>query len=261
MTTSRKSPCKGCGALRSKVPSFQPSSCKKERLCEKIDRALIDRYAGESFESLQGRAQQLQVGFVKGSEFSLRQPVPCTPFAFRTHVLELHRIMFCGAAPEIAGRFRATHEEVEVDEGRHRFLGVPGDRIEGRLDELFSNQYRDLGSPANAEVFASRAAVFLLEFFDVHPFLDGNGRVARLLLLRAARDAGGWGFALLRTHGGAATRKYVYALRHARSHRGPEPLERLGAHGRPRSPFGPLRRWVESMLVAPADDLIEEEPG
>lgn len=86
----------------------------------------------------------------------------------------LHGIMTRGTV-ESSGEFRTTGEEV-FSGGRCIFMAPPPDRVEWLVKDLLSWLRRSEGMvhPLIA------AAVFHYELVFIHPFADGNGRMARL---------------------------------------------------------------------------------
>lgn len=94
-------------------------------------------------------------------------------------VKKLHYIVFMNSK-DFAGEFRKKGEEVAVTDGRGRILhrGAPSQKVRGLLKELVS-WYKN-----NKKRYPpiTLASVVHNQFENIHPFLDGNGRVGRLLL-------------------------------------------------------------------------------
>lgn len=91
----------------------------------------------------------------------------------REMILLLHRMLISNIRDEIAGRFRLLNEWVRV--GSH--LGSAPADIEERLSKAL-NQFDS--DPTESIVL--RIARFHLEFESIHPFVDGNGRIGRVLI-------------------------------------------------------------------------------
>lgn len=87
-------------------------------------------------------------------------------------VLLLHKMLIGGINDEIAGRFRVNGEYVRV--GTH--IAPAPEHIE-RMIELIFSVFRDDGT-----YFLDKIAKFHLEFEHVHPFVDGNGRIGRVII-------------------------------------------------------------------------------
>lgn len=88
-------------------------------------------------------------------------------------MLLLHRMLITGIRDDIAGRFRSKGEYVRV--GTH-IAPAPehvGLMIEGILSEYGSN---------HESYFLDKIAKFHLDFENIHPFCDGNGRIGRVLI-------------------------------------------------------------------------------
>jgi len=88
-------------------------------------------------------------------------------------ILELHGIIFSGVL-ENAGSFRRSQVFVEGSD----FLPPPAFEVPALIKELLEWLRRNPEELRPVEV----AAVFHHRFVSVHPFDDGNGRVARLLM-------------------------------------------------------------------------------
>ncbi len=88
-------------------------------------------------------------------------------------ILRFHRMLIGGIDDGIAGRFRQPGEYVRV--GMH--IAPAPERVEGMMDNLLAEYSSDLGS-----YFLDKIARFHLDFENIHPFCDGNGRLGRVLI-------------------------------------------------------------------------------
>lgn len=88
-------------------------------------------------------------------------------------VLLLHKMLIGRIDDSIAGRLRSKQEFVRV--GSH--IAPAPEHIESLLDELFV----DFASALDT-YFLERVSRFHLEFERIHPFVDGNGRIGRVLI-------------------------------------------------------------------------------
>ena len=88
-------------------------------------------------------------------------------------IRNLHRLVMLRSTPDIAGRYANQGRYVLTDAGRHSFPSP------AEVPALMQDFARRLGgtptTPATA--FAAHR-----ELVDIHPFNDGNGRTARLLM-------------------------------------------------------------------------------
>jgi len=91
----------------------------------------------------------------------------------KENVLLLHKMLIGGINDDIAGRFRAEHEYVRV--GTH-IASAPE-----HIERLLGNLLADYES-SHDEYFLDRISRFHLEFERIHPFVDGNGRIGRVLI-------------------------------------------------------------------------------
>lgn len=87
-------------------------------------------------------------------------------------MLLLHKMLLSNIYNEVTGRFRQGNEWVKV--ANH--IAEAPDNIEKRMDDLLI-QYN--ASPS--ENIIKRIALFHLTFEHIHPFVDGNGRIGRVL--------------------------------------------------------------------------------
>jgi len=113
--------------------------------------------------------------------------MPFTP----NEVLQLHRDLY-QFVPQQGGRWKATNNEIAeiLPDGTRivRFLPVPAhltpaamNRLHERFDELW-----DRGEIDPLLLIAT----YVFDFLCIHPFTDGNGRMARLLTLLLLYRAG-----------------------------------------------------------------------
>ena len=98
-----------------------------------------------------------------------RQATPLTEADVRT----LHSLIVKRSAPDIAGRYTNRGRYVLTDAGRHSF---PSPAEVPALMGDFAAWLRDAPATPETAFGAHRRLV------DIHPFNDGNGRTARLLM-------------------------------------------------------------------------------
>jgi Fic family protein len=129
-------------------------------------------------------------------------------------IRNLHRLVMQRSRPDIAGQYANLARYVRTETGRHEFPSpaeVPA--LMGDLSAWLR------GAPATPEA----AFTAHLRLVDIHPFNDGNGRTARLLmnliLIRA-----GYPPIAVRPEDRLA---YVQALQQAQSEHGTESFETL----------------------------------
>lgn len=85
---------------------------------------------------------------------------------------ELHKMLIANIRDEIAGRFRASGEYVRV--GSH--IAPAPEEIVGRLEQMMASYH----ASHHASII-KRVARLHLTFEHRHPFVDGNGRIGRVL--------------------------------------------------------------------------------
>ncbi len=87
-------------------------------------------------------------------------------------ILFLHKMLITGINDDIAGRFRQAGEFVRV--GTH--IAPAPEHLERMIEQIL-NEYKK-----NKNHIVDKIAKFHLDFETVHPFIDGNGRIGRVLI-------------------------------------------------------------------------------
>lgn len=100
-------------------------------------------------------------------------------------ILFLHRMLISGINDDIAGRFRARGEYVRV--GTH--IAPPPEQVSKMMDAAICGYNNDISLH-----FIDKLAKFHLEFETIHPFVDGNGRIGRVLI---CLELGRFGFPMI----------------------------------------------------------------
>ncbi len=90
----------------------------------------------------------------------------------REMVLLLHQMLIGGIKDEIAGRFRTKGEYVRVG----TYIAPAPEHVELMIASIFSGYESEHDS-----YFLDKMAKFHLDFENIHPFCDGNGRIGRVL--------------------------------------------------------------------------------
>lgn len=88
-------------------------------------------------------------------------------------ILKLHSILLQNIRDDAAGRFRSNKEWVRV--GSH--LGANPQFVHHFITELVENY-----NQKSEQYFLDKIVYFHAEFENIHPFIDGNGRIGRLLI-------------------------------------------------------------------------------
>ena len=89
-------------------------------------------------------------------------------------VLSLHKMLLTGISDDIAGRYRRGKEWVRI--GAH--VGANPAFVSGMMMALME-QY---SQRTDSQYFLDNIAHFHAEFETIHPFVDGNGRIGRVLI-------------------------------------------------------------------------------
>ena len=96
-------------------------------------------------------------------------------------ILKLHKTLLSNIDDTIAGRFRRGKEWVRV--GNH--LGANPRFVHTLMQELVDNYNQN-----KINYFLDAVAHFHAEFETIHPFVDGNGRIGRVLINLQLMNAG-----------------------------------------------------------------------
>lgn len=133
----------------------------------------------------------------------------------RDSVLEAHKILMCNStsetgAPILCGEFRTC----SVSAGDHIYPSH--EIISSQVDEILSRFNSQIADPTVHPV--DIAVDLFYDLMTVHPFIDGNGRLCRLLAAYAFLAANVAVFPVLITSGHSNSRNhYLTAILRARS--------------------------------------------
>lgn len=97
-------------------------------------------------------------------------------------ILRWHARLLANIRDDVAGRFRRAGEWVRV--GGH--LGANPEFVSGLVADALGRFRED----AAAAPVLDRIARFHCEFEVIHPFVDGNGRIGRILINQQLQDSG-----------------------------------------------------------------------
>jgi hypothetical protein len=107
-------------------------------------------------------------------------------------ICELHRMMFASTKQQDAGVFKQSDNQIERLDGTVLAHMLPHGRVEefiNALCERVNSQFIESDRHGSVSKFLS-VAEFVCDFLAIHPFGDGNGRLARLLSTYLLERAG-----------------------------------------------------------------------
>jgi len=91
----------------------------------------------------------------------------------KDRILLLHQMLLGGIDDSISGRFRKPGEFVRV--ASH--IAPAPEHVERMIEDILSEYGSNMGS-----YFLDKIARFHLDFENIHPFCDGNGRMGRVII-------------------------------------------------------------------------------
>ncbi len=95
---------------------------------------------------------------------------------------EIHKTLMEGKVrkPELIGNYRKTQNYIGRNDSTHEITFVPPSPEE--VPKLMDNLISYINAPTDSYRALVRIAIIHAQFETIHPFLDGNGRVGRMLI-------------------------------------------------------------------------------
>lgn len=95
---------------------------------------------------------------------------------------EIHSLLMNGKVrkPEVIGKYRTEQNYIGKNDSSHEITFIPPKPE--RVPELMDNLVSYINNPTDSFRPLVRIAIIHAQFETIHPFMDGNGRVGRMLI-------------------------------------------------------------------------------
>lgn len=177
-------------------------------------------------------AHDVQGTFAAITDTRLRGRPPSDPDELEQYLADAHRAIMGGRPEAAPGEYKERPNRVGMTDFVHP------DLVRGTLREGF-----DVGRTLPAGVQRATYAMFLVA--EVHPFADGNGRVARLLMNAELSAVDGCRVMVPLVY----RDEYMNALRALSQNRNPTPLRRM---------IDRAQRWAAAMPWIGRDEVLAQ---
>lgn len=254
---SGRARCGACRLLHERWCRDAPPCTRKKRLCDEFDPRFAELLPGRSLDHYVDIHRSVKAGDLEANRHIQHGTWNDNADSWVKYMCQAHQIHF-KAIPTIAGHIRKT--TVRFGWKGHERPGVDPELIETELSTLYTRFMLECPLPQTEIEFSRWAARFLEGFFRIHPFLDGNGRIARMFIKRRAADAG------LREmqfpSSSEQRRRYMHALEYAHRYH-PRDGNAAGDNfayytntGHMRKWYGPLAHWI-SKCFQDVPDMVD----
>ncbi len=147
-----------------------------------FDGLLIHEIEAETAKEAADSDAQMTLNYVRAYMMGARKTMARGQQALDLKLIRnLHTQLMAGMDKYMPGQWRNRQNYIGLRMETARYIPPPPDEVPRLMDDLYGLlQYQPEGVAATSVLL--RAAIAHVQFEAIHPFLDGNGRIGRLLL-------------------------------------------------------------------------------
>ena len=152
------------------------ASSKLEGTQATLDGVLVNQVLPNEKDQNLNEVSNYYLATVKGYDF-LRKHDFSDEFFF-----EIHRVLMLGNVrkPSVIGAYRTDQNYIGMNDASHAITFIPPEAEE--VSWLMQNLIAYINEPSDHLRPLVRTAIIHAQFETIHPFMDGNGRVGRILI-------------------------------------------------------------------------------
>ncbi|MCF0128049.1 MAG: Fic family protein [Pseudobutyrivibrio sp.] len=163
---------------------FMPTLQQKEALASStlegtqatLDGVLIDQVAPNKKDSNLNEVRNYYLATVQGIDTLSRHDFSNDFFS------DIHSALMIGNVrkPTVIGAYRTEQNYIGINDSSHAITFIPP--VPEKVPTLMNNLIEYINNPQDSLRPLVRTAIIHAQFETIHPFMDGNGRVGRMLI-------------------------------------------------------------------------------